>query len=127
MFLLVPAYSGSSGQRSVKQLLLFVSSFCELCFSDKFAFFQKLLLLVSFTGAMLAITSQITIICSNLLLLVLIDSLPKLKLMSVCMTHRPDEKHVLLLESGCRFHTTEFEWPKNIMPSGFAMKVLSDF
>lgn len=30
---------------------------------------------------------------------------------------------MLLFESGCRIHTTEFEWPKNIQPSGFAMKV----
>lgn len=36
---------------------------------------------------------------------------------------KPDQKEVLLLESGCRFHTTEFEWPKGMMPSGFAMKV----
>uniref|UniRef100_A0A8C6XFJ1 Ribosome quality control complex subunit NEMF n=1 Tax=Naja naja TaxID=35670 RepID=A0A8C6XFJ1_NAJNA len=28
----------------------------------------------------------------------------------------------LLLESGIRIHMTEFEWPKNMMPSGFAMK-----
>jgi len=37
--------------------------------------------------------------------------------------YRPDQKDVLLLESGCRFHTTEFEWPKSMMPSGFSMKV----
>ncbi|KAG7466460.1 hypothetical protein MATL_G00165000 [Megalops atlanticus] len=35
---------------------------------------------------------------------------------------KPDTKAVLLLESGIRIHSTEFEWPKNIMPSGFAMK-----
>uniref|UniRef100_H9GUL0 Ribosome quality control complex subunit NEMF n=1 Tax=Anolis carolinensis TaxID=28377 RepID=H9GUL0_ANOCA len=35
---------------------------------------------------------------------------------------RPDVKATLLLESGIRIHTTEFEWPKNMMPSGFAMK-----
>ncbi|NXN24720.1 NEMF factor, partial [Nycticryphes semicollaris] len=35
---------------------------------------------------------------------------------------RPDCKATLLLESGIRIHTTEFEWPKNMMPSGFAMK-----
>uniref|UniRef100_A0A669QFW3 Ribosome quality control complex subunit NEMF n=1 Tax=Phasianus colchicus TaxID=9054 RepID=A0A669QFW3_PHACC len=34
----------------------------------------------------------------------------------------PDCKATLLLESGIRIHTTEFEWPKNMMPSGFAMK-----
>ncbi|XP_030308271.1 nuclear export mediator factor NEMF [Calypte anna] len=35
---------------------------------------------------------------------------------------KPDCKATLLLESGIRIHTTEFEWPKNIMPSSFAMK-----
>ncbi|XP_062824787.1 ribosome quality control complex subunit NEMF [Anolis carolinensis] len=35
---------------------------------------------------------------------------------------KPDVKATLLLESGIRIHTTEFEWPKNMMPSGFAMK-----
>ncbi|XP_053330582.1 ribosome quality control complex subunit NEMF isoform X2 [Spea bombifrons] len=35
---------------------------------------------------------------------------------------KPDFKAVLLIESGIRIHTTEFEWPKNMMPSGFAMK-----
>ncbi|KAG5857488.1 hypothetical protein ANANG_G00019980 [Anguilla anguilla] len=35
---------------------------------------------------------------------------------------KPDSKAVLLLESGIRIHSTEFEWPKNMMPSGFAMK-----
>ncbi|XP_078458539.1 ribosome quality control complex subunit NEMF [Lampetra planeri] len=35
---------------------------------------------------------------------------------------RPDAKAVLLIESGTRLHTTEFEWPKNNMPSGFSMK-----
>lgn len=38
----------------------------------------------------------------------------------------PDKKEVLLLESGVRFHATDFEWPKNTMPSGFAMKVSID-
>ncbi|KAM9294302.1 ribosome quality control complex subunit NEMF [Gastrophryne carolinensis] len=36
--------------------------------------------------------------------------------------HKPEYKAVLLLESGIRIHTTEFEWPKNMMPSGFSMK-----
>lgn len=36
---------------------------------------------------------------------------------------RSEEKAVLLFESGCRIHTTEFDWPKGMMPSGFAMKV----
>ncbi|NXN07357.1 NEMF factor, partial [Indicator maculatus] len=35
---------------------------------------------------------------------------------------RPDCKATLLLESGIRIHMTEFEWPKNMMPSSFAMK-----
>ncbi|KAM4014326.1 ribosome quality control complex subunit NEMF [Anomaloglossus baeobatrachus] len=35
---------------------------------------------------------------------------------------KPDSKAVLLVESGIRIHTTDFEWPKNMMPSGFAMK-----
>ncbi|XP_073683210.1 ribosome quality control complex subunit NEMF [Garra rufa] len=35
---------------------------------------------------------------------------------------KPDCKSVLLIESGIRIHCTEFDWPKNIMPSGFAMK-----
>ncbi|XP_044022518.1 nuclear export mediator factor Nemf-like isoform X1 [Siniperca chuatsi] len=34
----------------------------------------------------------------------------------------PDSKAVLLVESGIRLHSTDFEWPKNMMPSGFAMK-----
>ena len=38
-------------------------------------------------------------------------------------THRPDVKTVLLFESGCRIHITEFEWPKAMQPSGFSMKV----
>ena len=38
-------------------------------------------------------------------------------------THRPDVKVMLLFESGVRMHTTEFEWPKHMQPSGFAMKV----
>ncbi|XP_017271414.1 nuclear export mediator factor NEMF [Kryptolebias marmoratus] len=33
-----------------------------------------------------------------------------------------DSKAVLLIESGTRIHSTDFEWPKNMMPSGFAMK-----
>jgi hypothetical protein len=36
---------------------------------------------------------------------------------------RTEEKCVLLLESGSRLHSTAFEWPKNIAPSGFSMKV----
>ncbi|XP_007427730.1 nuclear export mediator factor NEMF [Python bivittatus] len=35
---------------------------------------------------------------------------------------KPDVKATLLLESGIRIHVTEFEWPKNMMPSSFAMK-----
>ncbi|XP_064538835.1 ribosome quality control complex subunit NEMF homolog isoform X1 [Drosophila montana] len=33
------------------------------------------------------------------------------------------EKVTLLIESGTRFHTTAFEWPKNVVPSGFSMKL----
>ncbi|XP_062502377.1 ribosome quality control complex subunit NEMF-like isoform X2 [Corticium candelabrum] len=36
---------------------------------------------------------------------------------------KPDERLVLLIESGIRIHTTEFEWPKNAFPSNFAMKL----
>ncbi|NXC11540.1 NEMF factor, partial [Orthonyx spaldingii] len=35
---------------------------------------------------------------------------------------KPECKATLLLESGIRIHVTEFEWPKNMMPSSFAMK-----
>ncbi|KAF5275268.1 hypothetical protein FQA39_LY06928 [Lamprigera yunnana] len=34
-----------------------------------------------------------------------------------------EDKKVLLLESGNRIHTTNFEWPKNVAPSGFSMKL----
>ena len=34
---------------------------------------------------------------------------------------------MLLVESGNRISTTEFEWPKNLMPSGFSMKVQVNF
>lgn len=37
--------------------------------------------------------------------------------------HRNEEKCVLLLESGIRFHTTNFEWPHGVSPSGFTMKM----
>ncbi|XP_052768636.1 ribosome quality control complex subunit NEMF-like [Mya arenaria] len=36
---------------------------------------------------------------------------------------KPDDKAVILLESGIRIHSTEFEWPKNPAPSGFSMKM----
>lgn len=36
---------------------------------------------------------------------------------------RSPDSAILLIESGIRFHTTEFEWPKNPSPSAFAMKV----
>ncbi|CAI9730241.1 Hypothetical predicted protein [Octopus vulgaris] len=35
----------------------------------------------------------------------------------------PDNKAVLVIESGIRIHSTEFEWPKHVAPSGFAMKL----
>ncbi|CAG5004313.1 unnamed protein product [Parnassius apollo] len=41
----------------------------------------------------------------------------------VIRLQRSEEKVVLLLESGNRFHTTQFEWPKNVAPSGFTMKL----
>lgn len=34
-----------------------------------------------------------------------------------------DTKQTLLMESGTRFHTTSFEWPKSASPSGFTMKL----
>lgn len=36
---------------------------------------------------------------------------------------KTDEKIVILLESGTRIHSTDYEWPKNVAPSGFSMKV----
>ncbi|RUS85379.1 hypothetical protein EGW08_006864 [Elysia chlorotica] len=36
---------------------------------------------------------------------------------------KPDEKTVILMESGVRLHSTEFDWPKNPAPSGFSMKL----
>jgi predicted ribosome quality control (RQC) complex YloA/Tae2 family protein len=30
---------------------------------------------------------------------------------------------VILIESGIRIHSTEFDWPKNSIPSGFSMKM----
>ncbi|XP_033115879.1 nuclear export mediator factor NEMF-like isoform X2 [Anneissia japonica] len=36
---------------------------------------------------------------------------------------KPDQKEVLLFESGSRIHSTTFEWPKNMMPSSFSMKL----
>ncbi|XP_047512357.1 ribosome quality control complex subunit NEMF homolog [Pieris napi] len=41
----------------------------------------------------------------------------------VIRLQRSEEKSVLLLESGNRFHSTQFEWPKNVAPSGFTMKL----
>ncbi|XP_078672293.1 ribosome quality control complex subunit NEMF-like isoform X3 [Branchiostoma floridae x Branchiostoma belcheri] len=36
---------------------------------------------------------------------------------------KTDEKKMLLLESGTRLYSTSFDWPKNMMPSGFSMKL----
>ncbi|XP_060573398.1 LOW QUALITY PROTEIN: ribosome quality control complex subunit NEMF-like [Ruditapes philippinarum] len=36
---------------------------------------------------------------------------------------KPDDKAMILMESGIRLHSTEFEWPKNPAPSGFSMKM----
>ncbi|KOB65692.1 Nuclear export mediator factor NEMF-like protein [Operophtera brumata] len=41
----------------------------------------------------------------------------------VIRLQQSEEKAILLLESGNRFHTTQFEWPKNVAPSGFTMKL----
>ncbi|XP_076818942.1 ribosome quality control complex subunit NEMF-like isoform X2 [Clavelina lepadiformis] len=35
---------------------------------------------------------------------------------------RTDEKIMLLVESGTRMHLSDFDWPKNPMPSGFSVK-----
>lgn len=40
---------------------------------------------------------------------------------------RPDDKAVILIESGIRIHGTEYDWPKNMAPSGFSMKVIGFF
>lgn len=37
--------------------------------------------------------------------------------------HSNEAKTVLLLESASRIHTTQFDWPKNVSPSGFTMKL----
>ena len=36
---------------------------------------------------------------------------------------KPDVKHTLLIESGIRLHTTNFDWPKGSVPNGFSMKL----
>ena len=36
-----------------------------------------------------------------------------------------ESKAMLLLESGIRIHTTEYEWPKSHAPAAFAMKARS--
>lgn len=36
---------------------------------------------------------------------------------------KPDSKAVILIESGIRIHGTSFDWPKNLIPSGFSMKM----
>ncbi|RZC38320.1 nuclear export mediator factor NEMF -like [Asbolus verrucosus] len=42
---------------------------------------------------------------------------------TVTELQQSEEKCVILLESGNRIHTTGFEWPKNVAPSGFSMKL----
>ncbi|KAG5672133.1 hypothetical protein PVAND_002287 [Polypedilum vanderplanki] len=37
--------------------------------------------------------------------------------------HNNEEKNVLLFESGTRIHTTTYDWPKSVSPSGFTMKL----
>ena len=39
------------------------------------------------------------------------------------LSYRPGDKYTLLLESGIRICTTDFDYPKNTMPSGFSMKL----
>ncbi|KAK4318882.1 hypothetical protein Pmani_010146 [Petrolisthes manimaculis] len=36
---------------------------------------------------------------------------------------KPEQKCMLLMESGARIHTTDYEWPKSPAPSGFSMKL----
>ncbi|KAJ8308820.1 hypothetical protein KUTeg_013694 [Tegillarca granosa] len=36
---------------------------------------------------------------------------------------KPDDKAVILIESGIRIHSTEYDWPKSMAPSGFSMKL----
>ncbi|XP_028966348.1 nuclear export mediator factor NEMF [Galendromus occidentalis] len=36
---------------------------------------------------------------------------------------RQEEKAVLIFESGIRIHTTEYDWPKGMAPSGFSSKL----
>ena len=40
--------------------------------------------------------------------------------------NRPDSKAVILIESGIRIHGTSYDWPKNLIPSGFSMKVIGE-
>lgn len=51
------------------------------------------------------------------------DWFSRLEWKTFLFVFRPDTKSILLVESGLRIHSTDFEWPKNMMPSGFAMKV----
>lgn len=37
--------------------------------------------------------------------------------------HHNEERASLLLESGVRIHTTSYDWPKSLSPSGFTMKL----
>lgn len=37
--------------------------------------------------------------------------------------NKPESKAVILIESGIRIHSTEFDLPKNVIPSGFSMKL----
>ncbi|KRZ95307.1 Nuclear export mediator factor Nemf [Trichinella sp. T8] len=36
---------------------------------------------------------------------------------------KPDKKVMIIFESGIRLHSTDYGWSKNIMPSGFTMKL----
>ena len=54
------------------------------------------------------------------------NSLVNLVHVLIVWLSRPDEKAVILMESGIRLHSTGFDWPKNPAPSGFSMKVCQD-
>ena len=44
----------------------------------------------------------------------------RLKNFNADRLQKPESKVTLLIESGTRLHATEFDWPKNPAPSGYA-------
>lgn len=38
------------------------------------------------------------------------------------MYYRPEQKAIILFESGARIHQTTHDWPKSTLPSQFSMK-----